>query len=960
MSDELHEVFWQHQGDLMNSLGYSKSGEAVFPITDSRSTPQKNVNPVSAQVESVATVSGVQPSLPVIPSINQGELQLFHDYSGIDMLSQLPEVAGFYALLNRMRTAVREKDLAWVDYEELVLYASVCFWMIRKLEYGFAARAFTQIQKGNAPLKVLDVGCGVVPLCNWMAQQSHQVTAIDPVQAHMEFAQRHLNDFYGTEITYDTIRSEQLPYPDTSFDVVTCISVLEHIPPGNDALALLEIARVLKPDGHLILTFDVSPETPLLAGEKALETNQRRFRYPFTQAAAQQLFERLHSLFNFVPQTITDSLNSLTWEHVHQFWSRTRHHDGRTEPLREYLAAGIVMQRTHVKTSESPAAVATALLHGQAAIEQQSDFFEHHAGVRLQVINQLAEETARLQRALSEEKDRPVTTALDESGKTKPTGLPENALAELIIETRNNRKQFEKLLAVRQTTEAKIEQYNDEKKALEAEANVAQLKLAETQAALTANNQYIERLQHEISIERQRSAIQGKEWAQQMRAHQETLATLQQENQTIHLALAGKEAAFTETRNRLAYLQKEIEEAKQAAAARETASQHLVTKLNQQVHDLRKETGKLNQELAKSQAATNTAHSLSEAFQRTIQEQARTFEMQQEAHSRAFENMNLIADARLRVIEEQQAALQAYRRWSLKGRVKNFLAPQLGVLYQHPPQPMEIPAKYLKTSPPRKAPSISIVTPSYNQGGFIERTIQSVLSQEYPDLEYIIQDGASKDETMQVVEKYAGQLKHYESVRDNGQTHALNLGFRHAEGEIMAYLNSDDLLLPGALNYVGDYFAKHPNVDVVYGHRIIVDEYDQEVGRWVMPPHDNKALSWADYIPQETLFWRRSAWEKAGGTMDESFRFAMDWDLLLRLRDAGVRMRRLPRFLGAFRIHPHQKTSAQISDIGNQEMTRLRERCAGRAVSPDEIRSQLRPYLIKHILVRRLRLDNFL
>ena len=251
-------------------------------------------------------------------------------------------------------------------------------------------------------------------------------------------------------------------------------------------------------------------------------------------------------------------------------------------------------------------------------------------------------------------------------------------------------------------------------------------------------------------------------------------------------------------------------------------------------------------------------------------------------------------------------------------------------------------------------PSVSIVTPSYNQGGFIERTIQSVLRQEYSNLEYIIQDGASKDETMQVVEKYAGSLKHYESARDSGQTQALNLGFRHATGEIMAYLNSDDLLLPGALNYVASYFMKHPEIDAVYGHRVIVDEYDQEVGRWVMPPHDDEVLSWADYVPQETLFWRRSAWEKAGNTMDESFRFAMDWDLLLRLRDSGARIKRLPRFLGAFRVHPHQKTSALISDIGNQEMARLRERCAKRPVSQAEAWQEVRPYLKKHIVYRTL------
>lgn len=165
----------------------------------------------------------------------------------------------------------------------------------------------------------------------------------------------------------------------------------------------------------------------------------------------------------------------------------------------------------------------------------------------------------------------------------------------------------------------------------------------------------------------------------------------------------------------------------------------------------------------------------------------------------------------------------------------------------------------------------------------------------------------------------------------------------------MAWLNSDDLLLPGALNVVGEYFASHPEVDLVYGHRILIDEEGAEIGRWVLPPHSDKALSWADFIPQETLFWRRSLWDRVGG-IDESFRFAMDWDLLLRFRDAGARMVRLPHFLGAFRIHGAQKTSAQINEIGMREMEILRKRVHGREVSTTEIRFALLPYLARHVV----------
>jgi glycosyltransferase involved in cell wall biosynthesis len=246
-------------------------------------------------------------------------------------------------------------------------------------------------------------------------------------------------------------------------------------------------------------------------------------------------------------------------------------------------------------------------------------------------------------------------------------------------------------------------------------------------------------------------------------------------------------------------------------------------------------------------------------------------------------------------------------------------------------------------------PRISIVTPSFRQAAFIERTIQSVLAQEYPDLEYFVQDGASDDGTRVILEKYSDRLTGWDSRPDSGQTQAINRGFARTGGEIMAWLNSDDVLLPGALAYVADYFNRHPEVDVVYGHRILIDESDRQIGRWIMPGHDDGVLAWADYVPQETLFWRRSLWEKAGGRVDESFRFAMDWDLLVRFREAGARFARLPRFIGGFRIHPQQKTSAVINEVGFQEMNRIRERVLGRVPTGGEVRKAVFPYLLKHV-----------
>jgi catechol 2,3-dioxygenase-like lactoylglutathione lyase family enzyme len=274
---------------------------------------------------------------------------------------------------------------------------------------------------------------------------------------------------------------------------------------------------------------------------------------------------------------------------------------------------------------------------------------------------------------------------------------------------------------------------------------------------------------------------------------------------------------------------------------------------------------------------------------------------------------------------------------------------KLLTFHHHPPRPLRVPAGYHRPRPLPAPPLISVVTPSYNQGRFLEQTIRSVLDQGYPRLEYVVQDGGSTDDSVAVMEKYRGRLAHAESRRDNGQGHAINLGFAHAtRGEVMAYLNSDDLLLPGALNYVAAYFAAHPEVDVVYGHRVVVDPDGNEVGRWVLPGHSDRMLVWADYVPQETMFWRRRIWDKVGGKIDESFRFALDWDLLLRFREAGARFVRLPRFLGAFRVHPTQKTSADLESAGNPEMARLRRRVHGRDPDLSEIGPRIRGYLFRH------------
>ena len=140
----------------------------------------------------------------------------------------------------------------------------------------------------------------------------------------------------------------------------------------------------------------------------------------------------------------------------------------------------------------------------------------------------------------------------------------------------------------------------------------------------------------------------------------------------------------------------------------------------------------------------------------------------------------------------------------------------------------------------------------------------------------------------------------------------------------------------------------------MYGHRVIIDENDQEIGVWVLPKHNNNVLYYADYVPQETLFWRRSLWQKVGG-IDESFKFAMDWDMLLRFQDAGATLVRLPRFLAAFRVHSSQKTSDQIEGIGIQEMGRLQSRYFDELnyeIVNKNIKNYMRRATLHHLLFR--------
>lgn len=212
-------------------------------------------------------------------------------------------------------------------------------------------------------------------------------------------------------------------------------------------------------------------------------------------------------------------------------------------------------------------------------------------------------------------------------------------------------------------------------------------------------------------------------------------------------------------------------------------------------------------------------------------------------------------------------------------------------------------------------PLISIVTPSYNQAAFLRKTLDSVLDQNYPNLETIVIDGASTDGSVDILHDYGSKLTYWVSEPDHGQSQALNKGFAHTTGDILTWLNSDDVLLPNALHTVGEIFARYPQIQWLTGQPANLDVRDQlrvsplKTGRFRSlirrGYYHGRGLG---FIRQEGTFWRRSLWEKAGAAIDEAKHYAMDDDLWKRFAQyADLVTVDMP--LAAFRSQPQQKTA---------------------------------------------------
>jgi glycosyltransferase involved in cell wall biosynthesis len=231
-------------------------------------------------------------------------------------------------------------------------------------------------------------------------------------------------------------------------------------------------------------------------------------------------------------------------------------------------------------------------------------------------------------------------------------------------------------------------------------------------------------------------------------------------------------------------------------------------------------------------------------------------------------------------------------------------------------------------------PSFSVVTPSYNHAAFIEETLRSVVDQGYPDLEYLVMDGGSADGTVDILRKYDGKLS-WISERDGGQAAALNDGFRSTSGEIIGWINSDDLYAEGALQAVGEYFAAHPEVEWLYGRCPIIDVSGRRSRELItlykefwMRRYSRRRLLIENFINQPATFFRRRLLERVGA-LDTRYRNAFDYDLFVRMAQVA-RPAYLDRVLAYFRVHAEAKTSSTFERTFREEVDSVERVTAGR------------------------------
>lgn len=216
---------------------------------------------------------------------------------------------------------------------------------------------------------------------------------------------------------------------------------------------------------------------------------------------------------------------------------------------------------------------------------------------------------------------------------------------------------------------------------------------------------------------------------------------------------------------------------------------------------------------------------------------------------------------------------------------------------------------------------VSIVTPSYNQAAYLEQTMRSVLDQDHPEIEYLVVDGGSTDGSVEIIEQYAPRLAWWSSEKDSGQAEAINKGMRRARGEIVAWLNSDDMYLPDAVAAAAQAFAEHPQAVLVYGDMRAVDEENRTTNLLRYRQLSLEDLLCFQIIGQPAVFMRRSAFEAAGG-LNLSLHFMLDHQLWIKIARQGEIVH-VAQFWAAARYHSQAKNRAQATGFAREALSVL-------------------------------------